>query len=303
MRYIYFSREKAGFAFNTGVGQHILKNPQVVKSMVEKSGLKSTDVAIEIGPGTGNLTVEILAKCKRMTAFELDPRMHSELTKRVDDMGMRNKIDIQLGNVLDVKQLPYFDICIANLPYQISSEITFKLLAHRPAFRCAVLMFQLEFVDRLCAKPGDTHYCRLSVNTQLIAKCDKIMNVKKNNFRPPPKVESAVVRIEPIHPPPPINMIEWDGLTRICFGRKNKTIKANFRTKPVIAMLENNYKVFLSKKNMNSKIDDMKKKVEDILDAQYNENDTYGSLRARKMSQDDFLKLMLAFNKEDLHFA
>lgn len=149
------------------------------------------------------------------------------------------------------------------------------LLAHRPAFRCAVLMFQLEFVDRLCAKPGDTHYCRLSVNTQLIAKCDKIMNVKKNNFRPPPKVESAVVRIEPIHPPPPINMIEWDGLTRICFGRKNKTIKANFRTKPVIAMLENNYKVFLSKKNMNSKIDDMKKKVEDILDAQYNENDTY----------------------------
>ena len=287
--------QKAGFAFNTGVGQHILKNPQVVESMIQKSGLKSTDVALEIGPGTGNLTIKILEKCKRMNAFELDPRMHSELTKRVDDMGLRHKIDIHLGNVLDVKQLPYFDICIANLPYQISSEITFKLLQHRPTFRCAVLMFQLEFVDRLCAKPGDTHYCRLSVNTQLIAKCDKIMNVKKNNFRPPPKVESAVVRIEPIHPPPPINMVEWDGLTRICFGRKNKTIAANFKTKPVISMLENNYKVFLSKTNQTSKIPDMKLKVEQILGQQYNEDDTYGTLRARKMTQDDFLKLMLAF--------
>ena len=72
------------------------------------------------------------------------------------------------------------------------------------------------------AKPGSELYCRLSVNVQLLAKVDHLMKVSKNNFRPPPKVESSVVRIEPKNPPPPINYIEWDGLLRICFMRKNK---------------------------------------------------------------------------------
>lgn len=230
--------QKAGFAFNTGQhGQHILKNPAICDNMIAKSGLKTTDVALEIGPGTGNLTVKILENCKRMTAFEIDQRMRNELQKRVDDLGYRHKIEIRLGDVLKTAQLPYFDVCVANLPYNISSEIVFKLLLHKPTFRSAVLMFQKEFADRLVAKPGEKHYCRLSVNTQIMAKCDMIMKVGKNNFRPPPKVESAVVRLEPLHPPPPINFIEWDGLVRICFNRKNKTILANFKNKAVIALL------------------------------------------------------------------
>ena len=74
-----------------------------------------------------------------------------------------------------------------------------------PPHRCAVLMFQREFAQRLFAKPGDKMYCRLSANTQLLARVDHLMKVGKNNFRPPPKVESSVVRIEPRNPPPPIN--------------------------------------------------------------------------------------------------
>jgi 18S rRNA (adenine1779-N6/adenine1780-N6)-dimethyltransferase len=66
-------------------------------------------------------------------------------------------------------------------------------------------MFQREFALRLTAKPGDKLYCRLSLNTQLLARVDHLMKVGKNNFRPPPKVESSVVRIEPKNPPPPIN--------------------------------------------------------------------------------------------------
>lgn len=81
-------------------------------------------------------------------------------------------------------------------------------------------MFQREFAERLVAKPGDKLYCRLSINTQLLARVDMLMKVGKNNFRPPPKVESNVVRIEPRNPPPPINYQEWDGLTRIAFIRK-----------------------------------------------------------------------------------
>lgn len=111
-------------------------------------------------------------------------------------------------------------------------------------------MFQREFAERLVAKPGDKDYCRLSVNTQLLARIDMLMKVGKNNFRPPPKVESNVVRIEPRNPPPPINYQEWDGLTRIAFVRKNKTLSAAFKQSSVIAVMEKNYKIHCSLHNI-----------------------------------------------------
>jgi len=110
-------------------------------------------------------------------------------------------------------------------------------------------MFQREFAERLIAKPGDKLYCRLSINTQLLARVDMLMKVGKNNFRPPPKVESNVVRIEPRNPRPPINYQEWDGLTRIAFMRKNKTLSAAFKQTTVVTMLEKNYKIHCSLNN------------------------------------------------------
>lgn len=70
------------------------------------------------------------------------------------------------------------------------------------------------------------------------------MKVGKNNFKPPPKVESSIVRIEPKNPPPPINYIEWDGILRICFIRKNKTLGAIFKIKTVLKSLEKNYEIY-----------------------------------------------------------
>lgn len=93
------------------------------------------------------------------------------------------------------------------------------------------------------ARPGDKLYCRLSVNTQLLAKVEHLMKVGKGNFRPPPKVESSVVRIQPRVPPPPVNFEEFDGLLRIVFNRKNKSLGACFRTKSVLHLIEKNYKV------------------------------------------------------------
>lgn len=176
-----------GIVFNKSFGQHILKNPLVVKSMVEKAAIKSTDIVLEIGPGTGNMTVKLLEKAKKVIACEVDPRMSAELTKRVQGTPLHSKLHVMMGDVLK-NELPYFDCCVANMPYQISSPFVFKLLLHRPFFRCAILMFQREFAQRLVAKPGDKLYCRLSVNTQLLARIDHIMKVGKNNFRPPPKV-------------------------------------------------------------------------------------------------------------------
>lgn len=237
-----------GIVFNKDFGQHILKNPLVITSMLEKSALRPTDVVLEIGPGTGNMTVKILEKVKKVVACEIDPRLVAELQKRVQGTPYQSKLQILIGDALK-SEFPFFDICIANVPYQISSPLVFKLLLHRPIFRCAVLMFQREFAQRLVAKPGDKLYCRLSINTQLLARVDMLMKVGKNNFKPPPKVESSVVRIEPRNPPPQINFTEWDGLTRIAFLRKNKTLAGAFKQSSVIQTLENNYKLQASLKN------------------------------------------------------
>jgi 18S rRNA (adenine1779-N6/adenine1780-N6)-dimethyltransferase len=107
-------------------------------------------------------------------------------------------------------------------------------------------MFQLEFAQRLTAKPGDELYCRLSVNTQLLAKVENLLKVGKANFRPPPKVDSLVVKIELRNPPPPVNFMEWDGLVRILFNRKHKTLHAILTAKSILKILEENRKTHLS---------------------------------------------------------
>ncbi|KAG5312844.1 DIM1 transferase, partial [Acromyrmex insinuator] len=274
-----------GILFNKDKGQHILKNPLIIQSMVEKAALRPTDVVLEIGPGTGNMTVKMLEKAKKVVACEIDPRMIAELQKRVQGTIHQSKLQIVYGDVLK-SDLPFFDLCVANIPYQISSPLVFKLLSHRPLFRCAVLMFQREFAERLVAKPGDKLYCRLSINTQLLARVDMLMKVGKNNFRPPPKVESNVVRIEPRNPPPPINYQEWDGLTRIAFVRKNKTLSAAFKQTTVVTMLEKNYKIHCS---LNNKIVsdnfDIKQLIDHILEKADAKNK-----RARTMDIDDFIR-------------
>ena len=198
---------------NTSLGQHFLKNPAVITAIIAKAAVKSTDVVLEIGPGTGNMTVPLLQQAKKVVALEYDDRMVREVLKRVEQTPQANRLQVIQGDAIRTTW-PFFDCMVANLPYQISSLVVFKLLAHRPMFRCAVLMFQEEFALRLTARPGEALYCRLSVNTQLLAKVDQVLKVGKQNFRPPPKVESRVVRIEPKNPPPPVDFTEWDGMVR-----------------------------------------------------------------------------------------
>lgn len=112
-------------------------------------------------------------------------------------------------------------------------------------------MFQREFAMRLFAKPGDRLYSRLSVNAQMWAKIDHIMKVGKNNFKPPPAVESSVVRLVPKNPRPQISYEEWDGLLRVVFVRKNKTLRASFfGTTSVMDMLESNYRTWCAQNDV-----------------------------------------------------
>ncbi|KAF4586191.1 Dimethyladenosine transferase [Pleurotus pulmonarius] len=204
----------------------ILKNPLVAQAIVDKANLRPTDRVLEVGPGTGNLTMRILEKAKSVTAVEMDPRMAAELTKRVQGKPEQRKLEIIIGD------------------FQISSPLIFRLLSHRPIPRIAILMFQREFALRLVARPGTNLWSRLSANVQLYAKVDHIMKVGKNNFRPAPQVESSVIRLVPIDPPPPVKFEEFDGLNRILFSRRNKTVHGNFMAKGVIEMLEKNWRTW-----------------------------------------------------------
>lgn len=256
--------------------------------------------------------------------------MVREVLKRVEGTEKERNLQVIFGDVLKV-ELPYFDVCVANLPYQISSPFLFKLLSHKPMFRCAVIMFQLEFAQRLTAKPGDELYCRLSVNTQLLAKVENLLKVGKGNFRPPPKVDSLVVKIELKNPPPPVNFSEWDGLVRLLFNRKHKTCRAILTTKCTIDVLEANLKTHCSLANIsletflsqslngssvpmsttttttttttaNNPTNSLSTLVKTLVENVLNETG-YSDKRAAVMSIDDFLCLLAAFNTKGIHFT
>ncbi|KAL7508670.1 hypothetical protein ACHAXN_005746 [Cyclotella atomus] len=289
---------------NTSLGQHFLKNPAVVTAIVAKAALKPSDVVLEIGPGTGNMTVPLLSQSKKVVAIEYDTRMVREVLKRVEGTEHENKLQVIQGDAMKTR-FPFFDVCVANVPYQISSVLVFKLLSHRPMFRCAVMMFQEEFALRLSARPGEALYCRLSVNTQLLAKVDQLMKVGRNNFRPPPKVESRVVRIELRNPPPPVNFSEWDGMIRLLFNRKNKTLRSVLLTKPTIKMLDTNrrtQKALNNNKEEAMEEDNEEKGAEQIIE-EVVEMERWKGKRASKLDLDDFLALLAEFNKRGIHFA
>ncbi|KAK4158575.1 S-adenosyl-L-methionine-dependent methyltransferase [Chaetomidium leptoderma] len=359
------------FRFDKDFGQHILKNPGISDAIVDKAYLKPTDVVVEVGPGTGNITVRALEKAKKVIAIELDPRMGAEVTKRVQGTPLAKKLEVILGDVIKMPAIPPCDALISNTPYQISSPLIFKMLSMPNPPRVAVLMFQREFAKRLVAKPGDPLYSRLSVNVNFWATCKHIMKVGKQNFKPPPKVESDVVRIEPLlgSARPNVAFEEFDGLLRIVFNRKNKTLRGGFSVKEVLAMCERNYKVYCTLHNIpvdESMADDATAAagVDDMMDVEMDVDDDgaggmdeddnddeeedmptffkdlkdadaakevaktpsrnpkskvamvvrakvakvlagtgLGEKRARQCDQNDFLRLLLAFHEEGIHFS
>jgi len=285
--------------FNTHrFGQHILKNHSIAQRIVDSANIYPTDRVLEVGPGTGNLTVKILEKAKHLTAVEMDPRMAAEVIKRVQGKPEQRKLNVVIGDFVKA-DIPYFDVCISNTPYQISSPLVFRLLSHRPLFRVAILMFQREFAERLVARPGQGLWSRLSANVQLYAKVDRVMNVSRNDFTPPPQVESSVIRLVPIDPPPPIKFDEFDGLNRIIFSRPNKTIRANFQAKGILKMIERNRRTWLATQSTAIEEDtDITALINDVL----NEVE-YAESRAAKIDIDDILKLLLAFHEVGIHFS
>lgn len=232
-----------GFELTKQHGQHLLVNPLVVRSIVEKAELRPTDTVLEIGPGTGNLTMALLEKVRRVEAIEIDARMVSELKKRASaNPEIRERLHVIRDDFtkMPLESIPPFDVCVSNCPYNISSAIVFRLLQIRPPPRRLVLMFQLEFAQGLSAEPGQEQYGRLTVNAKLLAKTKIIIRVSRNSFRPPPKVDSAVIEMIPTGIPEGLDLDEFNGLTKVLFMNKNKTLGAIFKTKSLLNNLVRN---------------------------------------------------------------
>jgi len=163
--------------------------------MVDHAHLSREDVVLEIGAGIGNLTMLLAQRAGKVISIERDRRFVRVLCEQL--RGFSN-VQIVQGDALRI-ELPKFNKVVANLPYGISSDITFRLLKHK--FELAVLMYQQEFAKRLVAKPGSDDYGRLTVDAYYRTQVELLDEVPPEAFVPQPKVTSAIVRLRPREPP------------------------------------------------------------------------------------------------------
>jgi len=207
------------------LGQHFLADPQVADRIVSAAGLRPEDSVVEIGPGEGVLTERLLPRCKSLVAVELDGKLAERLGGRFTDWpGFR----VLHGDFLkiDLAELPSPAVFVANLPYAVASPILQRILDW-PGWARAVLMFQKEVADRLLAGPGSRKYGLLSVSVAIKAKAEKICDAPRRMFRPPPRVDSSVVRLDPLTEPfLPASVSEqrFLSMARAAFAHRRKTV-------------------------------------------------------------------------------
>jgi len=194
------------------------------------------DHLLEIGAGTGALTDRLLARAERVTAIERDPKLATFLRDEFADEIEAGKLTLIEGDALDV-ELPAFDACVSNLPYSASSELAFRLL---PEGKPLVLMFQLEFAERMVAEPDTADYGRLSVTARHYADAELVEEVPREAFDPQPCVESAVVRLTPRDPDYEISDEAFFlDFVKALFTQRRKTVRNAIRNTAHISGIEN----------------------------------------------------------------
>ncbi|OGS42634.1 MAG: ribosomal RNA small subunit methyltransferase A [Euryarchaeota archaeon RBG_16_62_10] len=212
------------------LGQNFLLDESVMRRQVGFADLGPSDTVLEIGPGLGNLTDEIVRSGAKVVAVEQDRDFCRFLERRFGDR-------IQLVCADAVRAfLPRFDKVVSNLPYQISSPIVFKLLGL--GFDVAVLMLQKEFAERMVARSGTPEYGRLSVGVYYRADSDIVLDVPRHVFWPQPKVDSCVVRLVPKEPPfKVLDELVFSKVTQAIFSHRRKKISNSLKTDPSVSHL------------------------------------------------------------------
>jgi len=208
------------------LGQHFLHERGVIDAIVRHFAPRADDVVVEIGPGRGALTEAVAPRVAALHAVEIDRRLAGQLAAA--SRGIPNLM------VHETDAL-HFDYCgvarcirvIGNLPYNISTPLLFRLLDHSRCIADMHLMLQKEVVDRMLAAPGSRTYGRLSVMVQQRCRGELVMKVAPGAFTPPPRVQSAVVRLTPATPPahPVADPTRFAALVRKAFGQRRKTLR------------------------------------------------------------------------------
>lgn len=216
------SLREAGINPRKIMSQNFLVNSHILERQIDYAAVSKDDKVLEIGGGTGVLTERLARKAGHVFCIEFDKMLASYLRKKFKS---NENVTIIEGDVLKL-DLPEVNKIVANLPYHISSPITFKLL--KTKFEVAILMYQLEFAKRMIALPKTEDYSRLSANLQYQAEVKIVEKISKGNFYPPPKVDSAIVEIKLKVEELPVDPKSYGIITRILFNTKNKLVSPVF---------------------------------------------------------------------------
>lgn len=265
-----------GITLNKNLGQNYLIDKNKRDQIINFGNLNKNDTVLEIGTGIGTLTLEIARKAKKVIAIEQDENIYKILTKRLEDEQIDNVEPIN-DDALSV-DFPKFNKIISNLPYQISSPITFKFLEYD--FDLAILMYQKEFAERMNGKVGTKDYSRLSAMLYFKCTVETLTDVSSESFIPKPKIDSTVVKLTPKE-----NKIDasdfktYSKFTKALFQHRNKKIKN--------ALIDSRHII----NNIDKKI--LKQRLNSIEDDELNE---YLSKRVVALTPEEILKLSKELN-------
>jgi 16S rRNA (adenine1518-N6/adenine1519-N6)-dimethyltransferase len=206
------------------LGQHFLVKESILERIARAACPERVPLVIEIGPGRGALTANLLERADRVVAIELDPALASFLREKY---ASEPRLEIVEADVLAVDLARFGPApVVGNLPYYITSPILARVVRLRPAR--SVFLIQDEVADRLAAKPGNRDYGFLTVSTSAFAAVRKLFTVKPGAFRPPPKVDSAVIELVPAElPVPEADVDDFIRFVGECFEHKRKTLRNN----------------------------------------------------------------------------
>jgi 16S rRNA (adenine1518-N6/adenine1519-N6)-dimethyltransferase len=216
--------------------QNFLQDPNIARKIAGNLRLASPSLLIEIGPGPGLLTRQLLDKCDQLLAVEIDPRLATELPDRLDHPANLTVIQqdfLEWDIPTALKKYQRYQIgIIGNLPYHITSPILFQILDNASLFQTAVFMVQKEVARRLAADRGNKEYGILSVFCQFSAEVKYLFTVPAHLFFPRPKVDSAVIQLN-FRPAPEKQLLDpalFRDLVRRTFGQRRKMLRNSLST-------------------------------------------------------------------------